>query len=214
MACFSSMPTIYKVLDNTADDDNETDNLTRKALKKLREIETLKQKATKTPEEYTKIRDEDIWRSVAYPPNASMDQTPEEIAERKRKQREKTKIKTLELQLRAVKSHHQEELDLFKKHFKELYQKQSDKITKMKHHNAQLHFELRILKEGTSHTTNIELSTILEKEFHTHILELGKPKQAWHKMMFKYHPDKYKENAELADIFSKILNSFKEKYVN
>jgi len=130
------MPNIYSAL--VVPDDDETDNLNRKAQKKLREIDKLKLKPVKTPAELNKIRDEDIWKSVVIPPNTSMEQTPEEIAERKRKQREKTKIKVLELQLHDEKLRHKEELDLFKQHFKQQYQKQSDKITEMKHHNALL----------------------------------------------------------------------------
>jgi len=72
---------------------------------------------------------------------------------------------------------------------------------------------LKEQKEGIPTSTNTELSTIMEKEFHEHTQIHGKPKQAWHKMMLKYHPDKYTENTELAEAFSKILNRLKEKYV-
>ena len=215
MTYFSTIPSVYASL--VVPEDTETDNLTRKAHKKIREIEKLKLKPTKTPDEWNKIRDEDIWRAVIIPPDTSMEQTAEEREERKRKQREKTKIKTLELQLRAVKGHHQEELDHFKKHFKELYQKQSEKLTEMKHQNAQLQFELRTLRSSRlnmrDYASDIQLIMIMDKEFTEHTQVLGASKAAWHKMMLKYHPDRYTENKELADMFSKILNGLKEKYV-
>jgi len=213
------MPSIYAPLD--VPEDNETDNLTRKAHKKLREIDKLKQKAINTvliPLELNKIRDEDIWKAVVTPLNTSMEQTPEEIEERKQKQRGKTKIKELERKLHEEKHRHKEELDLFKKHFKENYQKQSRQLTDMKHQNALLQNELNTLRSSKQNMRNDTPSTsplrlILEKEFHEHTKELGKPKAAWHKMMLKYHPDKYLENIDLADMFSKIINELKEKYV-
>ena len=42
MTCFSSLPNIYKILDE--EEDKETNEPMRKAKKKLREIEKLKQK--------------------------------------------------------------------------------------------------------------------------------------------------------------------------
>ena len=216
MTCFSTMPNIYAPLEEVPEN-NETDYLHRKAHKKLREIEKLKLKPNKTSDELNKIKDEEIWRAVVIPPDTSMEQTPEEKAERKRKQREKTKMKELERKLQDEIQRHKVELDLFKKHFKENYQKQSDKLTEMKHQNAQLHLELRTLRSSKlnirNDTSNIQLMLIMEKEFNEHTEELGTTKSAWHKMMLKYHPDKYTENKELADIFSKILNGLKEKYV-
>ena len=215
MTCFSTIPSIYAPL--VVPEDDGTDNLTRKAHKKIREIEKLKLKPTKTPAELNKIRDEDIWRAVIIPPDTSMEQTPEEKAERKRKQREKTRMKKLERDLQDEKQRHKEELEQYKQHFKQHYQKQSEKLTEMKHQNTQLQFELRTLRSSRLNMRNdasdIQLIMILDKEFTEHTQELGTPKAAWHKMMLKYHPDRYTENKELADIFSKILNGLKEKYV-
>ena len=215
MTYFSTMPSVYASL--VVPEDNETDNLTRKAHKKIREIEKLKLKPTKTHDEWNKIRDEDIWRAVIIPPDTSMEQTAEEKEERKRKQREKTRMKKLERELHDERQRHKEELELFKQHFKQHYLTQSEKIIEMKHQNAQLQFELRTLRSSRLNMRNdasdIQLIMILDKEFTEHTEELGTPKQAWHKMMLKYHPDRYTENKELADIFSKILNGLKEKYV-
>ena len=90
-------------------------------------------------------------------------------------------------------------------------------MTEMKHQNAQLQFELRTLRSSRLNMRNdasdIQLIMILDKEFTKHTQTLGASKAAWHKMMLKYHPDRYMENKELADMFSKILNGLKEKYV-
>ena len=91
----------------------------------------------------------------------------------------------------------------------------------MKHQNARLQFEIAQLRNGIlnglnskSKTSDSELYTIMEKEFHEQSQVHGTYKLAWHKMMLKYHPDKYKENTELAEAFSKTLNKLKDKYVD
>jgi hypothetical protein len=217
MTCFSTIPNVYSAL--VVPEDDDTDDLGRKARKKLREIEILKGKPTKTPEELNKIRDEDIWRAVVNPPSTAMEQTPDEKAERKRKQRYPLweKMKILELKLQDERQKHKEELYLFKQHFRQQYQTQSDKMTEMKHQNAQLQFELRTLRssglDALNDAPDPQLTMVMEKEFTEHTQTLGAPKAAWHKMMLKYHPDRYTENKELADIFSKILNGLKERYI-
>ena len=217
MTCFSTMPNMYASLD--IPDTGDTDCFTRKALKKIREIETLKLKHKKTPEEYTKIRDEDIWRAIAFPPDATTE-TDEEKAERTRKQREKTKQKEQERKLHKQYEKHKQEILLLKKNFQTRYQEQNRDLSGLKLVNAQLMFEIAQLRNeilnvrnSKSKTSDSELSTIMEKEFHEQSQVHGTYKLAWHKMMLKYHPDKFKENTELGEAFSKVLNVLRDKYV-
>ena len=88
MTRFATKTNSYASLD--IPDTEETENLTRKANKKLREIEKLKLKSKKTPDEYAKIHEEEIWKAIAIPADAIPSETEEQIAKRNAKQREKT----------------------------------------------------------------------------------------------------------------------------
>ena len=70
------------------------------------------------------------------------------------------------------------------------------------------------LKESQPNTSESQISTIIENEYHKKYQALGTHKKTWHEMMRKYHPDKFKESKELANAFSIILNQLKEKYLD
>ena len=59
----------------------QTECPTRKAKKKLREIEKLKNKSKITSEEYVKIQEEDIWKAIAYPVDITIFLLPKSIGE-------------------------------------------------------------------------------------------------------------------------------------
>lgn len=236
MTCFAKMPNIYATLD--IPDTEETENLTRKANKKLREIEKLKLKSKKTPDEYAKIHEEEIWQAIAIPADAIPSETEEQIAKRNAKQREKTKLKEQQQKQRKEKEKHKQEIILLKKKFQERYQEQSRNMLelkqeqnrnmlKLKQENAKLHYDIEqfqnivlqmkkiitTLKESEPNTSEPQISSIIEKEYHEKYQASGTHKKTWYEMMRKYHPDKFKENKELADAFSNVLNRLKEKYL-
>ena len=237
MTCFATMPNIYASLD--IPDTNETENLTRKANKKLREIEKLKLKSKKTPDEYAKIHEEEIWKAIAIPADAIPSETEEQIAERKAKQREKTKQKEQQQKQRKEKEKHKQEIMLLKKKFQERYQEQNRNMLKLKQEqnrtmlklkqeNAKLHYDIEqfqnivlqmkkiitTLKESEPNTSEPQISSIIEKEYREKYQASGTHKKTWHSMMLKYHPDKFKQNKELAEACSNVLNRLKEKYLD
>ena len=142
------------------EEDKETNEPMRKAKKKLREIEKLKQKVTKSPEEYKKIKEEEIWLSIVTPPDIMP--TEEEQRERKQKQRDKARIKELEHKLQEERKQHKQEMNRLHKDYKR---------------------QLFLHQES-------ELNTFMEEDFCTLSSQLGEPKKAWHKLMRKYHTDK------------------------
>lgn len=204
---------------------HETENYKRKAQKKLREIETLKKKPIKTPEEWAKIHQENDWRAIVTPINISIEPTAEEVKERKEKQREKTKMKKLEKQLYQQKQKHIKEMELFKKHFQEqqsMKMKQLMEENKELKHNIQyLQKELQILKEKKSprrqsttsyyEAENVSIEEKIEDEFHDLYSELKSYKKVYYKMMRDYHPDKCQK--EISGPASKVLTILKERYV-
>ena len=219
MARFTTKTNSYASLD--IPDTGETENLTRKANKKLREIEKLKLKPKKTPEEYAKINDEHIWKAIAIPADAIPSETEEQIAERKAKQREKTKLKEQQQKQKKEKEKHKQEIILLKKKFQQRYQEQNKTMIELKQENAKLNnivLEMKniitTLKESQPNTSESQISTIIENEYHKKYQALGTHKKTWHEMMRKYHPDKFKESKELANAFSIILNQLKEKYLD
>lgn len=219
MTRFATKTNSYAFLD--IPDTEETENLTRKANKKLREIEKLKLKSKKTPEEYAKIHEEEIWKAIAIPADAIPSETEEQIAERKAKQREKTKLKEQQQKHRKEKEKHKQEIMLLKKKFQEQYQEQNRNMLELKQENANLHnivLQMKniitTLKESEQNTSEPQISYIIEKEYHEKYQVSGTHKKTWYSMMLKYHPDKFKENKELAEACSNVLNRLKEQYID
>jgi exonuclease VII large subunit len=205
----------------------QTECPTRKAKKKLREIEKLKNKSKLTTEEYVKIQEEDIWKAIAFPVDITI-QTPEEIEERKLKQREKT-IKKLEKQLADEKEKynkdiqkHKKEMQFIKMNFQEQYSTLRDKYNSLEHINAQLKHDLKTLIENQDrfshaqpkHAANAPPESFeekLEEEFLEISRENKSHKKAYITMMLAYHPDKLGDK-DIANKASKCINELKEKY--
>tara|TARA_B100000886_G_C20421620_1_gene491870 strand:- start:1271 stop:1951 length:681 start_codon:yes stop_codon:yes gene_type:complete len=215
----------YASLDASAE--TQTACPMRKAQKKLREIEKLKKKSKKTPEEYAKIQEEDIWKAIAFPVDITI-QTPEEIEERKLRQREKT-IQKLEKQLATEKEKYKKEMQKQKKemeslkmNFQEQYNILRNKNTNLQHTNAQLKHDLRILIENQDRFSRAQPKRAknsspesFEEKLEEEFLELSREKQshkkAYIEMMRTYHPDKLSDKT-IADAASKCINELKEKY--
>ena len=218
MTRFATKTNSYASLD--IPDTEETENLTRKANKKLREIEKLKLKSKKTPDEYAKIHEEEIWQAIAIPADAIPSETEEQIAKRNAKQREKTKLKEQQQKQRKEKEKHKQEIILLKKKFQEQYQEQNRTMLELKQENAkllnivlQMKNIITTLKESEPNTPEPQISSIIEKEYHEKYQVSGTHKKTWYSMMLKYHPDKFKENKELAEACSNVLNRLKEQYI-
>ena len=141
--------------------DSDTSCPMRKAHKKLREIEKLKHKMNKTPEEYTKIREESIWRAIVEPVLTGATTTPEEIKQRKNKQRENTQIKELKRKLNNQKENQQ-------------LKKGNSSPRSYFNYNAD----------------SVSMEEKVEEEFLELYQQKGSYKETYKEMILKYHPDK------------------------
>jgi hypothetical protein len=197
----------------------ETEHYIRKAHKKLREIEALKKKPTKTPEEWEKIHQEGDWLDIVKPINISIEPTTEEVKERKEKQREKTKMKKIEKQLYDEKQKHKREIELLKKQFQE---QQLFKMKQLTDENRELKNEILKLKSKKSSPRQssssyyqgdeVSIEEKIEDEFHELYSELGSYRKVYLQMMRSYHPDKC--TAAIAQPAAKFLGVLKQRYVN
>ena len=182
--------------------DTSTSCPTRKAHKKLREIEKLKQKMNKTPEEYNKIQEESNWRAIVEPVLTDASETPDDIEQRKTKQREKSQIKDLKRKLDT--------------------QKEKIRQLKLENHqlnreNQQLKLENQQVKKRKCSSFNYNADAVsMEEKIEDEFLELyqqkGSYKQTYKEMIMKYHPDK--NSTEIGHKITTILNILKQRYVD
>lgn len=183
----------------------------RKAHKKLREIEKLKIKMNKTPEEYRKIREESIWRAIVDPVLTGATTTPEEIEQRKTKQREKTQIKDLKRKLDTQKENYKQEKALMQIKWEERMRVLQEENQRLKVENQQL--KKRNCSPRSSFNYNAD-SVSMEEKVEEEFLELyqqkGSYKETYKEMILKYHPDKNK--TEIGHKITTILNILKQRY--
>lgn len=201
------MSNIYSLFNDNQTENKETNQYQRKARKKLREIQALKEKKIKTPEEYTKIQEEDDWKAIACPvDHLKQEPTSEEIYERKEKQHNKTK-RELERKLREAKQQN-EKLE------RKILQ-QNEKMKRIDSLEEQL-YESKIMNErlikklqetiltqtATVDSSDSRIKTILQKQIE---------EKTWKKVLLKIHPDKLSPHigTELANEISKIANELK-----
>ena len=197
----------FDVLNDT--EDSETSCTKRKAEKKLREIDKLKFKMNKTPEEYDKIRQESIWRAIVEPVLTGANETPEDIEQRRTKQRENSQIKELKRKLNAQKDKHKQELLSMQRNMRileEEYQRLNFENQRLNEENQQLKKEKYYYK---SDPVSIEKKII--KEFHDLYLINGCYIKTYKELIFKYHPDKYKSDD--AHTISATLNNLRDRYI-
>ena len=183
----------------------------RKAHKKLREIEKLKIKMNKTPEEYRKIREESIWRAIVDPVLTGACETLEEIEQRRTKQRDKSQIKELKRKLNNQNEKHKQEIALMQRKWEERMRVLQEENQRLKVENQQL--KKRNSKPRSSFNYNAD-SVSLEEKIEDEFLELYQQKdsykQTYKELILKYHPDKNK--TETGHKITTILNILKERY--
>ena len=185
----------------------------RKAHKKLREIEKLKIKMNKTPEEYEKIRQESFWRAIVDPVLTGASETLEEIEQRRTKQREKTLIKELKKKLNTQNEKHKLEILSMQRKWQEDMRLLEEENQRLKIENQQL--KKRNCSPRSSFNYNAD-SVSLEEKIEDEFLELYQQKesykQTYKELIIKYHPDKNKSDG--GHTISAILNILKERYVD
>ena len=191
--------------------DSDTSCPMRKAHKKLREIEKLKHKMNKTPEEYTKIREESIWRAIVEPVLTGATTTPEEIKQRKNKQRENTQIKELKRKLNNQNEKHKQKIALMQRKWEE-------RMRVLQEENQRLKVENQQLKKGNSsprssfnyNADSVSMEEKVEQEFLELYQQKGSYKETYKEMILKYHPDK--NNTDIGHKITTILNTLRQRY--
>ena len=191
--------------------DSETSCTKRKAEKKLREIEKLKSKINKNPEEYEKIHQESFWRAIVEPVLTGASETPEEIQHRKSKQREKSQIKELKRKLNTQKEKYKQEIISMERKWEERMRLLQEENQRLKIENQQL--KKRNCSPRSSFNYNAD-AVSMEEKIEDEFLELYQQKrsykQTYKELILKYHPDKYK--GDTGHTISAILNILKERY--
>ena len=160
--------------------DSDTSCPMRKAHKKLREIEKLKHKMNKTPEEYTKIREESIWRAIVEPVLTGATTTPEEIKQRKTKQRENTQIKELKRKLNIQNEKHKQEIALMQRKWEERMRVLQEENQRLKVENQQLKKRNSSPRSSFNYNADsVSLEEKIEDEFHEIYQQKGSYKQTY-----------------------------------
>tara|TARA_Y100000991_G_scaffold213067_1_gene198165 strand:+ start:773 stop:1450 length:678 start_codon:yes stop_codon:yes gene_type:complete len=197
----------------------------RKAAKKLREIEKLKNKINKTPEEYKKIREESIWRAVLEPVCTGGSETKEDIEKRKNKQKEKRKIKEFEKKQRIEKEKHKKEIATIQGNYREKIRILEEEKISLKNENQKLKLLIQNIRKEKNSSSRSSSSSIyhqkeqvsMEDKIEEEFLDLYSQERCYKKtykiMILKYHPDKCASKT-IGEQASAILNILKEKYVD
>tara|TARA_B100001059_G_C17832037_1_gene585292 strand:- start:3194 stop:3829 length:636 start_codon:yes stop_codon:yes gene_type:complete len=189
----------------------------RKAHKKVREIEKLKQKMNKTPEEYNKIQEESYWRAIVEPVLTDASERPEDIEQRKTKQREKSQIKDLKRKLDIQKEKYKREKASMQRKWQEDMHLLQEEIRHLKLENHHLKLENQQVKKRKCSSFNYNADAVsMEEKIEDEFLELyqqkGSYKQTYKEMIMKYHPDK--NSTEIGHKITTILNILKDRYVD
>ena len=196
----------------------ETGSIIRKAKKKLREIAILEKKEIKTLDEIEKINQKSDWQSMIEARGLSTTPSEEQVNERKQKQRDKTKIKNIEKQLREAKKRFKLEKEMMKQEFTKFNSKLVEDNSKLVKENNELLRKISQLQRGRQHTSSyyqadeVTIEEKIEEEFLELYRELGSYNQVYKNMMLKYHPDKCKSQTNGA--ICKVLVILKKKYVD
>ena len=197
--------------------DSTPTNMKRKAEKKLREIEHLKQRTTLTPEELNKLAREQEWLDILNPPPPTEPSSSEPVKQtnkqrKKEKEREAKKKRAEELR-KQQEAREEKEREAREKYQRE-YQARQEEFRRARReqeeHQRKEWEELRRKEEEANRKRNatlgnkymndplaIELYTTFNDPLAIHLYtEYGDVKTqkenriAFHRLSLKYHPDK------------------------
>jgi hypothetical protein len=178
----------------------------RKALKKLREIDALKEKTEYTLEELDKLAKETYWKNILDP----SDRKAKEDEERKAKQYQRHMEKEAKKEAKRL----AEEARMKKQQKREA----EERAQKNKQRNDEYHRKKQAEEEYMkAELERIERNNMFKQqyidEFAKAVSMYKSPERAFRKLSLKYHPDKNPENREQAENIQKILGDIRSTYV-
>jgi len=170
---------------------SEPKDIKRKAEKKLREIENLKQKSNPTAEEQEKISQEKYWRNILYPEQKEQYSSNQKESSTKRKKKE------------AEQKHKKAKKE---KHRRRQEQKQKEEERKQQHRYEKSYVPSKEIEEF-SEEQKIHLTILNE------YLSLSSDKgynKAFRELSILYHPDK--NSSTEATLQFQLLNNIHEEH--
>jgi len=191
---YTRIKNIYKNLEIDELGDPTTNQIGRKAIKKLREIEALKTKINPTAEERKKIATERYWMNILHPEENKPDNKP--TAKELKKQADKEKR-----QKREEEKNNQKALRAEQEIQEGMKREQARLKSEEEARKARLKSEEEARKARDQYESQREVENVL-KPFHENPLAMliykeymaisrkDNHKMAFRKLSMKYHPDK------------------------
>jgi hypothetical protein len=191
---YTRIKNIYENLGVDELGEPSTTQIGRKAVKKLREIETLKKKPKTTTEERKKISAERHWMNILHPEDSNPDIKPSAKDLKKQAEKEKRWKREEEKNNKKAIQAQKEQEEWFKREQARLKaEEQTRKTREEAREKARIQFESQreqlALEKVLDPFHEIPLALVIYKEYIT-ISTAETHKIAFRKLSMKYHPDK------------------------
>jgi hypothetical protein len=182
----------------------------RKALKKLREIDALKEKTTYTPEELEKLSKEAYWKSILDPPDTKKQEEDERKAKQYKRHMEKEakRASRLAAEEERLKKERDARIKREEEQMRRNAERQRAEEDRRRIHDEQMRRELE-----EKHRDARFRQTYVD-EFRSAMSVYKTPDRAFRKLSLKYHPDKNPENRDQAEKIQKILGEVRDQYTH
>ncbi len=188
--------------------DPTTTQLGRKAIKKLREIETLKSKPNPTTEEREKIASERYWQNILHPEENKSDNKPTAKEMKKQAAKEKRWKREEEKNNQKILRAEQEIQEGLKR--EQARQESARKAREEARILFESQREQRALEEILDPFHENPLAIVIYNEYMA-ISRIENHKMAFRKLSMKYHPDK--NPTKNTTLHQQILHHIHDKFV-
>jgi hypothetical protein len=188
----------------------------RKALKKLREIDALKEKTDYTQEELEKLAKETYWKNILDPPDTKAQLDAERKAKQNKRHLEKESKKEAkrlveEELLKKQQKRDSEEREKHKRLHEEYLKRKAER--EAAEENSRREYEENRKAELEKNERDNRFKQQYIDEFAKAVAIYKSPGRAFRKLSLKYHPDKNPENREEAENIQKILGDIRSTYM-